>query len=92
MRLTCKAARARTAGGATTAQPIRLAIVGLCRRRRVGWRVRRSLVELLDHATAEDLLDDGAADVAGLLDDLVVVAHGRVVRERLARLLVITRA
>ena len=41
-----------------------------------------SVVELLDDAAAEHLLDDGAPDVAGLLDVLVVVADGRVVGDR----------
>ena len=38
-----------------------------------------------DDASAEHLLDDRATDVAGLLDVLVVVAHGRVVGHRCRR-------
>src|SRR6478752_1374958 len=47
-----------------------------------------SVVELLDDAAAEDLLDDGTPDVAGLLDVLVVVAHRGVVGDGLPRLVV----
>jgi hypothetical protein len=42
-------------------------------------------------AASEHLLDDGSPDVVGLLDVLVVVAHGRVVGDRLTWLVVVRR-
>src|SRR6476619_1349851 len=53
---------------------------------------RGSVIELLDDAATEDLLDDGAADITRLLDVLVVVTHCRVVGHGLARLVVVGRS